>query len=403
MTTDSDVHDILDGLSDFVDAVVVPLEESNAGVLDDVRHRYAPDGAHAPEVRALLRTVRERSAAAGYYGMFVPEAIGGGGLGALALYEAWKHLHARYGPGRLLPYASVAHWSYAPSTLCTHLTETAADRMLPAFMAGTTTSCFGMSEPDAGSDAMAMRTVARRDEGGWRITGTKQWITNSPEADWVFVWAVTDPVRHRDRAGGISCFLVPTSAPGFAVDSVITLFGSAGGYEGIISFDDVLVPEDALVGELDHGFRLALEGVSTGRLYNAGRCVGLAQWALDKAAAYATERRAFGRTIGDYQGVSFPLADCAVEIYAADAMARETAGRVQAGLEAHHEVAMTKVFTTEMCSRVYERCMQVHGGMGLTTEMRLYDGWHQARLVRIADGSAEVLRRNIARRILPRR
>jgi acyl-CoA dehydrogenase len=397
---DPQIQDVLDGLSDFVDAVVLPLEEKHAAVLDDPRRAHAESGAYSSEVRALLQTVRERSAEAGYYAMFVPESVGGGGLGPVALYETWRHLHARYGPGRILPYAAVGHWSYAPSTLCTHLTEAAAARLMPEFMAGTTTGCFGMSEPDAGSDLWAMRTAARRVEGGWRITGTKQWITNSPEADWVFVWAVTDPGLQRTRKGGISCFLLPASTLGFALDSVITLFGQVGGHEGIISFDDAFVSDEALVGELHQGFALALEGVSTGRLYNAGRCVGLADWALRRAAGYATERKAFGRAIGEYQGVGFQLADSAVEIYAADSMSRRTAELVESGAVAHHEVAMTKVFTTEMCSRVYERTMQVHGGMGLTTEMRLYDGWHQARLTRIADGSAEILRRNIARGVL---
>lgn len=402
MPLDSDVRAVVDGLTEFVDAVVVPLEEKHAAALADPRQVYGTDNAYSPLTRSLLQTVREASAEAGYYCMFLSEELGGGGLGPVALYEVWRALHATYGPGRILPYATVAHWSYAPSSLCAHLTPTAGERMLPEFLAGTTTSCFGMSEPDAGSDAWAMRTAARRDGDGWVITGTKQWITNSPEADWVVVWAVTDPELQKTRRGGISCFLVPTDTPGFAVDSVITLFGQVGGHEGIISFTDVRVPADALVGELHQGFRLALEGVSTGRVYNAGRCVGLAQWALDQAASYATERQAFGAPISEYQGVTFPLADSAVEIYAADAMARQTARALQAGETVHHEVAMTKVFTTEMCSRVYERCMQVHGGMGLTTEMRLYDGWHQARLTRIADGSAEILRRNIARRVVRR-
>jgi Acyl-CoA dehydrogenases len=394
---DTDIQDLLNGLSDFVDAVVVPLENGNAHLFDHGRNFYAPNGAYSEPVRKLLREVRERSAEAGYYTMFAPQDIGGGGLGPMALYEVWRHLHARYGPGRILPYASVAHWSYAPSVLCSYLTPTAKERMLPAYLAGTTTSCFGMSEPDAGTDAWAMTTTARRTDEGWVINGTKQWITNAPEADWVFVWAVTDDELRRARKGGISCFLVPTSAPGFAVDSVIKLFGQAGGHEGIISFTDVHVPEDALVGELHKGFPLAMAGVSTGRLYNAARCVGMAMWALDRAAAYAAERSTFGRPIAQYQGVSFQIADCAVEIYAGDAMSRDCAARLEAGEPAHTEVAMAKVFTTEMCSRVYERCMQVHGGMGLTNEMRLYDGWHTARIVRIADGSAEILRRNIAK------
>ncbi|GAA4546364.1 acyl-CoA dehydrogenase [Pseudonocardia xishanensis] len=396
----ADVEDLLGGLTDFVDSVVVPLEARHAELFDQGRRFYAESGAYSDPVRELLLQVRERSAAAGYYTMFVPEELGGGGLGPVTLYEVWRRLYSRYGPARILPFASVAHWSYAPSSLCRHLSARTRDEMLEPYLAGTTTSCFAMSEPDAGSDAWAMTTRARRDGEDWVLTGTKQWITNSPEADWAFVFAVTDEEQRAARRGGISCFLVPTSAPGFAVDSVIALFGQAGGHEGILSLTDVRVPAHALVGALHQGFDLALEGVSTGRLYNAGRCVGLADWALRQAGAYVAERRTFGTRIADYQGVSFPLADCAVEIYAGDAMARECARTLEATGAAHHEIAMTKVYTTEMCSRVYERCMQVHGGMGLTNELRLYDGWHQARIVRIADGSAEILRRNIARKVI---
>jgi acyl-CoA dehydrogenase len=391
---------ILEGLTDFVDSVVVPLEDKNQQLFDSGRQFYEADGSYSPAVKNLLREVRERAAEAGYYTMFAPEDVGGASGGAALLYDVWRHLYARYGPGRILPFTSVAHWSYGPSLLCSGLTPTASERMLPDYIAGTTTSCFAMSEPNAGSDAWSMTTTARSDGDSWIINGTKQWITNSPEADWVFVWAVTDNELRKQRAGGISCFLVPTNASGFAVDSVIKLFGQAGGHEGIISFTDVRVPDDALVGELNRGFALAMAGVTTGRLYNCARCVGLAQWAVDQSAGYANVRKTFGRPISEYQGISFPLADCAIEIYAGDTMSRDCAARLDAGRGAHHEVAMAKVFTTEMCSRVYERCMQIHGGMGLTNEMRLYDGWHQARIVRIADGSAEILRRNIAKAVL---
>jgi acyl-CoA dehydrogenase len=400
MTAADDMRDVLDGLSSFVDSVAVPLEQKNLNLLDDPRQLYGPDGAYSEPVRELLREIRERASEAGYYTMFAPEDVDGAGQGPSLLYEVWQHLYSRYGPARLLPFASVAHWSYGPSILCSHLTREAKNEVLPELMAGTTTSCFAMSEPDAGSDAWAMTTSATRDGDDWVINGTKQWITNSPEADWAFVWAVTDQELRKGRRRGVSCFVVPTSAPGFAIDSVIALFGQSGGHEGIVSLTDVRVPATALVGELHNGFALAMAGVSTGRLYNAGRCVGLARWALERAAEYANQRTTFGRPIAEYQGVSFQLADCAVEIYAGAMMARDCAARLEAGQNANHEIAMTKVFTTEMCSRVYERCMQVHGGMGLTNEMKLYDGWHQARIVRIADGSAEILRRNIARTVL---
>ena len=129
-----------------------------------------------------------------------------------------------------------------------------------------------------------------RDGDGWVISGTKQWITNSPTADYIFVFAVTDEALKSKRKGGVSCFVVPMNSPGLAVDSVIKLFGNVGGDEGIVSFTDVRVPASALVGELHRGFDLALAGVSTGRIYNAGRCVGLARWALEKSTEYAKQR-----------------------------------------------------------------------------------------------------------------
>jgi len=394
------IEPILQGLGDFVDSVVVPLEQANAELFSNHRLTYDERGAKSPAVRELLRQVRTKAAEAGYYAMCVSESVGGGGLGAQVLYRAYEHLYHRYGPARMLPYAALSQWSYGPSVLCEHLSPESAAEMLVPFMAGEVTSCFAMSEPDAGSDSWAMRTTARETETSWIINGTKQWTTNSPTADYVFVFAVTDPELKRQKKGGISCFLVPTSTPGFRVDSVIKLFGEIGGDEGILSFEDVEVPKSALVGTLHQGFKLAMLGVSTGRLYNAGRCVGLARWALDQSCEYANVRKTFGRPIADYQGVSFPLADCAVEIHAADLMSRDCARRLDAGERANLEVAMVKLYTTEMCARVYDRCMQIHGGMGLTNETRLYDGWNQSRVVRIADGSAEIMRRNISGALL---
>ncbi len=397
LPSDDDTKELLDGLSSFVDSVVLPLEAAHAELLENPRLTYDERGAISASAQELLRQVRVRSSEAGFYTMFAPDDVGGAGLGAELLYRAWEHLHHRYGPARLLPYATIAHWSYGPSVLCSYLTPDTAEKFLTGLMSGEITSCFAMSEPDAGSDAWAMRTRAVARDGGWVLSGVKQWITNSPTADWVFVWAVTDEERRAARRGGISCFVLPMNTSGVRVDSVIKLFGSVGGDEGIVSFDEAWVPGSALVGELHQGFQLAMRGVSTGRLYNAGRCVGLARWALDKAVAYAGQRSTFGKPIAEYQGVSFQLADSAAEIYAADTMSIDCARRLDHGQDHEQQIAIVKMYTTEMCTRVYDRCMQVHGGMGLTNEMKLYDGWHQSRIVRIADGSAEIMRRNIAR------
>jgi acyl-CoA dehydrogenase len=257
-----------------------------------------------------------------------------------------------------------------------------------------------MSEPDAGSDAWRMSTRARRDGDGWVINGTKQWISNSPYADYVFLFAVTDPELLRQRKGGVSCFFVPMTAEGAAVDSVIRLFGDVGGNEAILSFRDVRVPDSALVGELDNGFKLAMGGVGIGRTYNAARSVGLARWALEQAAEYAKVRVTFGRPIADYQGVSFQLADSAIDVHAGWLMALDLGERLDRGERAVREMAMAKAFCVEACYRVYERAMQICGGMGLTNELGLYKGWHQARRLKLADGSSEILRRTIAKQVL---
>ncbi|MEO7370326.1 MAG: acyl-CoA dehydrogenase, partial [Ilumatobacteraceae bacterium] len=272
--------------------------------------------------------------------------------------------------------------------------------VLDKFVSGEETMCFAMSEPDAGSDAWAMSTRASREGDGWVLNGVKQWITNSPWAQYALVFAVTNEQLRASRKGGITCFLVPTDSVGYRIDSVISLFGDVGGNESIISLTDVHVSAECVVGEVDEGFALAVGGVALGRIYNAGRCVGLARWALERATEYAKERKTFGKAISEYQGISFQLADSAIEIYATKSMSMDCAQRLERGEEASRELAMVKAYSTEMCFRVYDRCMQVHGGMGLTNEMRLYDGWHLARIIRIADGSGEIMRRNIARALL---
>jgi acyl-CoA dehydrogenase len=326
--------------------------------------------------------------------------VGGGGLGPVALYAAWEGISHHTGPGRLLADQVIGHWTSGPSFLLGELQPALRDGVVDDVMSGTSTVCFAMSEPDAGSDAWAMSTRAVRDGDEWVINGTKQWISNSPHAKYAFVWAVTDDEMRKGRSGGISCFLVPTATPGFQVDSVLKLFEHAGGNEGIVSFTDVRVSDDHVVGSLHRGFDLALRGVSDGRIYNAGHCVGMARWALEQATEHARTRKTFGKTISEYQGVTFQLAECAMEIYAAKTMSLDCARRFERGERALKELDMMKAYTTEACFRVIDRCMQVCGGMGLTNEMRLVAGWHFARMVRIADGTGEIMRRNIANRLL---
>jgi len=394
------IESMLDGLTTFIDRFVVPLETKHAEILEEPARLYGERGGYSDEVVDLLRQVRIASARAGYYNALAPREIGGEELGPGASYHAWERLHHRYGPARLLPYQTLAHWTNGPSLLVAAMTEVARKQVEEAIVSGDKTVCFAMSEPEAGSDAWSMRTTARRENDAWVLNGSKQWISNSPYADYAFVFAVTDGELRKRKKGGISCFFVPMDAPGFTIDRVIKLFGHGGGNESILALTEVRVPDEYLVGELHQGFALAMGGVSEGRMYNAGRCVGLARWALEQATEYAKARHTFGQPIASYQGVSFQLAECAIEIYAAKSMAEDCARLLDTGAPAVRELAMVKAYTTEMCFRVFDRCMQVLGGMGLTNETRFYDGWHQARTVRIADGSGEIMRKTIASRLL---
>jgi acyl-CoA dehydrogenase len=395
-STEGDHADLVEGIRAFVKSEVVPLEDAHRDLLENARLTYDEQGGYSAPVLDLCRQVREASAKAGYYSMFAPESVGGAGLGARALYELWEGLSHFVGSGRPLPEQVIGHWTSGPSFLLGELQPALRDTVTEEVMTGAATVCFGMSEPDAGSDAWAMSTRAVRDGDGWVLNGTKQWTSNAAHAKYAFVWAVTDEGMRRQRKGGITLFLVPADTPGFRVDSVLRLFEHVGGHETIVSLTDVRIPDENVVGTLHQGFALALRGVSNGRMYNAGHCVGMARWALETATDYASVRHAFGKPIADYQGVSFQLADCAMDIYASKAISLDCARRLDRGQRALKELNMVKAYTTEACFRVFDRCMQVCGGMGLTNEMRLVSGWHFARMVRVADGTGEVMRRNIA-------
>ncbi len=391
---------ILDGLRRFNDSEAVARENEHRAIFSDGRKLYDETGRLVPRAQELRRAVRVVSARSGYFNLMTPTELGGEGEDARTSFSVWENLHSWYGSEYQLPYQSVAHWAWGPGPLLLGLQTSLREELLDPIVRGERTVCFGMSEPDAGSDAWRMRTRAVRDGDDWVINGSKQWITNGPYADHAFVFAVTDPDALAAHKGGISCFLVDTGAAGFSVDGIIRLFGDVGGDEATLSFTDLRVGNERLVGEVGEGLRLAMSGVTIGRLYNSARCVGLAQWALRKSIKYSQERVTFGKPISENQAVSFMLAESAMEIYAAKYMGLHCSWLADQGKRPIKETSMAKAFATEMCFRVFDRAMQVHGGMGLTNDTHFYSGWHIARTVRIADGSSEILRRTIATQLL---
>jgi acyl-CoA dehydrogenase len=397
---DADNEMIVDGVLSFARRYVQPLWEKHSDVLEDPRKAYEEDGSPSGAVVDLRRRTRMAAAEAGYYTLFAPAELGGGAQGATVSFLLYEALFREFGPGRTLLEDVVGKWNRGPSGLISHFSDALRADLSDDLMSGRKTFCFALSEPDAGSDAWALKTRAVRVDGGWRINGVKQWISDSPYADYALVFAVTDDELRGRREGGISAFFVPMDDPGAQVSSVIKLFGEIGGSRAILNFDDVVVPDSAVVGLLDHGLDIARSGVSLGRMHNAGRAVGTAQWALAQAVEYSQVRKTFGKLISSHQAIQFKLADSAMEIYAGHTMALDCARRIDAGKKVDKQLAMVKAYTCDMSFEVLDRCIQIHGGMGLTNDARLVDGWHSQRVSRLADGSAEIMRRNVARALL---
>jgi acyl-CoA dehydrogenase len=393
---------ITDALLRFIDREVVPIEAANQHVLKSERTIYDEDGRHSEAVLALRRQVRMRSAELGFYNLFGAEEIGGGGLGAQASLHIQEAVNAHCGPSRTLVQTVVlpSPFTNGLSPILNNLEPATLALYREGIASGAKTLCFGLSEPDAGSDVYGMKTRALKDGDHWVLSGTKQWITNAPHADYAMVFAVTDEEQARKRKGGITGFFIDTRTTGFAASGVIPVMGHLGGDTGIITLDNVQVRDDHRLSPVNRGLSVAISGVNVGRLGMAGMCVGLARWALDQALAYSKVRRTFDQPICEHQAIQIMLANCAMDIYAAKSMAQRCAQQVDQGAAATKETSMTKAFCTEMLNRVMDQCIQIHGAMGLTNELRLEQGYRMARILKIPDGTAEIQRRTIAKCLL---
>ena len=394
-----DVSAARDGLLAFARQEILPRHAKHHALFDNPRVLYREDGRFSDELIGLIREVRTASSAAGYYQMCVPEAFGGGGLGHLAYYVAWEALFHFCGPNNWLMLYALAHWAFGPSRLLERMSPHAQDRILPGLMSGTKSMCFGLSEPNAGSDASMIATRAVRDGDGWRISGRKIWTSNAPVADYCVLFAATD-AQNASGKRGITAFIVPTDAPGFVVQRVIKLFGHVGGDEAELALDDLYVEPWQVVGELGEGFAAALYGVSLGRIYNSARAVGYGRWGIETAIEYAKTREAFGNPISNYQAVTFPLAESATELHAAHLMGLNASMLLDQGQPAIKELSMCKGYSVQVGFRALDRAIQTHGAMGFTNELGLTDAWHSLRIVNVADGTNEILNRTIAQRLL---
>ena len=401
-TIDPDTVAIAEAVLRFVEREVLPLQQRHHDLLGSERSLFDASGRYVPEALALRQQVRKRSAELGFYTLFGDETLGGGGQGAQVMAHVQEVLNHRVGPAQPLVQTVVlpSPFTNGLSPVLRHLKPDIFAQYRDGIASGDKTLCFGLSEPDAGSDVFGMRTRAVRDGDEWVLTGTKQWITNSPYADYAMVFALTDPEAAARHKGGVTGFFVDTRVPGFSVPRIINTMGHLGGDTGVIVLDGVRVRDDHRLGEVGRGLAVAMDGVNAGRMGMAASCLGLARWALDQAVDYAKVRKTFGVPIAEHQAIQLMLADSAMDIYAAKTMIQNCAWRLDSGRSANAQVSMVKAFSTEMLGRVMDRSIQIHGGMGLTNELRLEEGYRFARVMRIPDGTGEIQRRTIARQLL---
>jgi len=270
------------------------------------------------------------------------------------------------------------------------------DRVLPRFASGEWLAAFALSEPDAGSDAAALRTSARRTDGGWVVSGSKNWISNAGVADAYVVFAVTD--RSVTASKGMTAFLVDGRSPGFAVAKLEHKMGMRGSPTGQLTFDEVFVADDCVVGAVGDGFKIAMRTLDRSRLGVAAQALGIAQGATDYAAAYARERTAFGSPINQLQAIQFKLADMETRT----AAARELLYRAAAKADAREPdlgkySAMAKLFCSDTAMEVTVQAVQVLGGYGYVTEYPVERMMRDAKLTQIYEGTNEIQRVVIGR------
>lgn len=384
-----DVRMIREAVGAFLEKEVAPERKRLQRMLDDERHMLDERGFLRPEIVQALHRIRRRSAAAGWYGMHMPESVGGAGVSKVATYLAWKEV-MRHGLDLNM---AMLGFVEGPSPLFLRMTPEQQRTWLAPMMRGEKTSAFCLTEPNAGSDVGAIEATAAREGDEYVLNGTKTFVTNGPYADFLQVFAKTDP-----SAGlhGISCFIVPCDAPGATMGAAQQSILNDGG-QCEWTFQDVRVPVENRVGDEGEGFALAIGNIGDTRVTIGGQAVGLAESLLARMVEYASQRKAFGRAIGKQGQLQAYVADSATEIYAADNMVLNTCWRIDQGLDVVKESSMVKYYCTEMAFRVADRAIQVHGGNGLMKEVGLEKAFRFARLLRIPEGTSEIQRWTIAK------
>jgi acyl-CoA dehydrogenase len=377
---DPKLVDLRERVASFVREVVIPAESEQ---FDET----------------LVRALREKARAAGIFGPQLPREYGGLGLGTVGMCVVFEQA------GRSFLGPIALHCS-APDEgnmhlLAHHATVEQRDRYLRPLIEGKIRSCFAMTEPapGAGSDPTMMLTRAERVDGGWEITGRKWFATGAEGASFAVTMAVTDPEADRHRRA--TMFLVPTDTPGYKFIRNVGVMGAhSGGGHAELEYENVRVPDSAVIGKVGEGFRLAQVRLGPARLTHCMRWMGVAQRSIDIAIDYAKKREAFGKKLADQEAVQWMIADSEIELHASRLMVLEAGWKHERGSEIRHESSICKVFVAEAVNRIIDRAIQICGALGVSEDTPLEHFYREARAFRIYDGPSEVHRMVIARNVI---
>jgi butyryl-CoA dehydrogenase len=330
----------------------------------------------------------------GLMGVAVPPEWGGAGMDVVSYAVAMEEIsRGCAGTGVIM---SVNNSLYCDPVM-KYGTDEQRRRFLEPFARGERLGAFALTEPMSGSDAAEMRTLAVRRGDEYVLDGTKNFITNGPQADVVLVFAMTDRTR---RHKGISAFLVPSDAKGFSRGRPDDKVGIRASGSCSIFFEACAVPADLRLGQEGDGFKIAMATLDGGRIGIAAQALGIARAAFEEALAYAKERVAFGQPIARFQAIQFMLADMATELDAARLLVLRAAAAKDAGIRHTAESAMAKLYASEMCERVTSKALQIHGGYGYVKEFDVERHWRDSRITEIYEGTSEIQRLVISASVL---
>jgi len=338
--------------------------------------------------------LRPKLAGLGLLGVLFPEQYGGAGMGYVEYATIIEEIGRIDGSVGL---SVAAHNSLCSNHIYSFGTEEQKQKYLVPLASGESFGAWGLTESQAGSDASGTRTYATPSNGGWKVNGSKNFITHAIVCNTLVAMAVTDKEK---GSHGISAFIFDKSMDGFRSDKKENKLGMRASETASVVFEDCYVPDENRLGNLGEGFLQAMQVLDGGRISIAALSVGIAQGAYEAAIKYAKERQQFGKPIAEFQAIQFKLADMATQIEAARLLTRQAAALKDAGKKTTRESAMAKLFASEVAVRVAEESVQIHGGYGYTKDYPAEKYWRDSKLCTIGEGTSEIQRIVIAKQLL---